>query len=63
MNTPITHINLFDGVLALYVIVSQLSISNDGCWIPTDKEDYKLPYKDKWSKINQLSSNPIGQEK
>jgi len=52
MDTPITHINLFNAVLALYVIGYQLSICIDWSWIPMNKEDYQLPYQDKWSRIN-----------
>ena len=50
MDTPITHINLFNAMLALYVIGYQLSICIDWSWIPMNKEDYQLPYQDKWSK-------------
>jgi len=52
MDTPITHINLFNAMLALYVIGYQLSICIDWSWIPMNKEDYQLPYQDKWSRIN-----------
>ena len=52
MDTPITHINLFNAVLALYVICYQIYICTDWRWIPMNKEDYKFPYKDKWTKIS-----------
>ncbi|WP_269612620.1 hypothetical protein [Prochlorococcus marinus] len=52
MDTPITHINLFNAMLALYVIGYQLSICIDWSWIPMNKEDYQLPYQDKWSRIS-----------
>mgnify|MGYP001271975308 FL=1 len=48
MDTPITHINLFNVMLALYVIGYQISICSDWSWIPMNKEDYQLPYQDKW---------------
>ncbi len=50
MDTPITHINLFNAILALYVIGYQLSICLDWSWIPMNKEDYQLPYQDRWSR-------------
>ena len=46
MDTPITHINLFNFILAVYVICYQLSICLDWSWIPMNKEDYKLPFQD-----------------
>ena len=52
MDTPIAHINLFNAILALYVIGYQLSICLDWNWIPMNKEDYKLPYQDNWNKIS-----------
>ena len=52
MDTPIAHINLFNAILALYVIGYQLSICLDWSWIPMNKEDYQLPYQDKWSRIS-----------
>ena len=52
MDAPITHINLFNALLALYVIGFQISICADWSWIPMNKEDYQLPYQDKWSKIS-----------
>ena len=55
MDTPITHINLFNAMLALYVIGYQISICADWSWIPMNKEDYQLPYQDKWSQSTQLS--------
>ena len=54
MDTPITHINFFNAILALYVIGYQLSICLDWNWIPMNKEDYQLPYQDKWNRISQL---------
>ena len=53
MDTPITHINLFNALLALYVIGYQISICSDWSWIPMNKEDYQLPYQDKWSRSTQ----------
>ena len=53
MDTPITHINLFNAMLALYVIGYQISICSDWSWIPMNKEDYQLPYQDKWSRTTQ----------
>ena len=53
MDTPITHINLFNAMLALYVIGYQISIFSDWSWIPMNKEDYQLPYQDKWSRTTQ----------
>ena len=53
MDTPITHINLFNALLALYVIGYQISICSDWSWIPMNKEDYQLPYQDKWSRTTQ----------
>ena len=53
MDTPITHINLFNAILALYVIGYQLTICLDWTWIPMNNEDYQLPYQDKWSNFNQ----------
>ena len=50
MDTPIAHINLFNAVLALYVIGYQVSICLDWSWIPMNEEDYQLPYQDKWSR-------------
>ena len=50
MDTPITHVNLFNAMLALYVIGYQTSICSDWSWIPMNKEDYQLPYQDKWSR-------------
>ena len=41
MDTPITHINLFNAMLALYVIGYQISICSDWSWIPMNKEDYQ----------------------
>ena len=52
MDTPITHINFFNALLALYVIGYQISICLDWSWIPMNKEDYQLPYQDKWSRIS-----------
>tara|TARA_B100000965_G_scaffold294242_1_gene252210 strand:- start:418 stop:576 length:159 start_codon:yes stop_codon:yes gene_type:complete len=51
VDTPITHVNLFNAMLALYVIGYQISICLDWSWIPMNKEDYQLPYQDKWSRI------------
>ena len=52
MDTPITHINLLNALLALYVIGYQISICVDWSWIPMNKEDYQLPYQDKWTKVS-----------
>jgi len=52
MDAPLQHINLFNAMLALYLIGYQLTICFDWSWIPMNKEDYQLPYQDKWS-VNQ----------
>ena len=52
MDAPITHINLLNALLALYVIGYQIAVCSDWSWIPMNKEDYQLPYQDNWSKIN-----------
>ena len=52
MDAPVQHINFFNAILALYVIGYQLTICVDWSWIPMNKEDYQLPYQDKWS-VNQ----------
>ena len=52
MDAPITHVNLFNLILALYVIGYQIAICLDWSWIPMNKEDYQLPYQDKWSKFS-----------
>ena len=52
MDTPITHINLLNAILAIYVIVYQISVCVDWSWIPMNKEDYQLPFQNKWSKAN-----------
>ena len=44
--------NSFNAMLALYVIGYQITICVDWSWIPMNKEDYQLPYQDKWS-VNQ----------
>ena len=51
MHVPITHINLLNAVLALYVIGYQISICSDRNWIPINNEEYQLPYPNKWSRI------------
>ena len=48
MDAPMMHINLFNAIIALYVIGYQISICTDWGWIPMNKEDYELPYKGKW---------------
>ena len=52
MDAPIQNINLFNAMLAFYVIGYQVTICVDWSWIPMNKEDYQLPYQDKWS-VNQ----------
>ena len=52
MDSPVQHINLFNAMLALYVIGYQITICIDWSWIPMNQEDYQLPYQDKWS-VNQ----------
>ncbi len=52
MDSPANHVNLFNAILAIYVIGYQISICSDWSWIPMNKEDYQLPYQDRWSKIN-----------
>ena len=49
MNAPIMNVNLFQAMLALYVIGYQITICSDWSWIPMNAEDYKLPYQDIWS--------------
>tara|TARA_B100000700_G_scaffold120833_1_gene135704 strand:- start:1105 stop:1266 length:162 start_codon:yes stop_codon:yes gene_type:complete len=49
MAAPSFHINLFNALVALYVIGYQITICTDWSWIPMNPEDYKLPYQDKWS--------------
>jgi len=43
MDAPVQQINLFNTMLALYVIGYQLTICVDWSWIPMHKEDYQLP--------------------
>ncbi len=52
MVTPASHVNIFNAILACYVIGYQITICIDWSWIPMSKQDYKLPYQDKWSKLN-----------
>ena len=52
MDAPVQPINLFNAMLALYVIGYQLTNCVDWSWIPMNKEDSQLPYQDKWS-VNQ----------
>ena len=49
MGSTVQHMNLFNAILALYVIGYQLTICVDWSWIPMNKEDYKLPYQEKWN--------------
>ena len=49
MNVPFMHINLFNAILALYLIGYQITICTDWSWIPMNDEDYKLPYQGKWN--------------
>ena len=53
MDSPITHFNIFNAILGIYVIGYELSICLDWSWMPMNKEDYQLPYQDKWSRVNQ----------
>ena len=52
MDAPVQQLNLFNVMIALYVIGYQLTICVDWSLIPMNKEDYQLPYQDKWS-VNQ----------
>jgi len=52
MDAPLQHLNLFNAMLALYVIGYQITIGTDLSWIPRGKEDYQLPFQDKGS-VNQ----------
>ena len=47
------NINLFNAIIALYVIGYQITICTDWSWIPMNKEDYDLPYKDQFSNVFQ----------
>ncbi len=49
MDVPLMHINLFNAMLALYLIGYQIAICTDWSWIPMNEQDYKLPYEDKWN--------------
>ncbi len=49
MNVPLMHINIFNAILALYLIGYQITICTDWSWIPMNDEDYKLPYQGKWN--------------
>ena len=52
MDAPFQQVNLFNTIIALYIIGQQLTICVDWSWIPINEEDYQLPYQDKWS-VNQ----------
>ena len=52
MDIPINQINFLNAILAIYLIGYQISICSDWSWSPMNNEDYKLPYQDKWSRIN-----------
>ena len=52
MDLPFNHINLGNAIIALYLIGYQITVCTDWSWIPMNEEDYKLPYQDKWSRIN-----------
>ena len=52
MDIPINHLNVFNAILALYVICYQITICSDWSWIPMNTEDYQIPYKDKWRRIS-----------
>ena len=47
MDVPLMHINLFNAIVALYLIGYQITICSDWSWIPLNEEDYKLPYQEK----------------
>ena len=49
MDISVTSINLFNTILGLYLFGYQISICLDWGWIPMNKEDYQLPYQEKWS--------------
>ena len=55
MEAPVALVNPFNAVLALYLIGYQISICTDWSWIPMNKQDYQLPYQDKWSEISNSS--------
>ena len=48
MEAPFLNIYLFNAMVALYLIGYQITICTDWSWIPMNKEDYKIPYHDKW---------------
>ena len=52
MDEPVQNINLFNAMIASYVIGYQITICIDWSWIPMSKKDYQLPYQDKWG-VNQ----------
>ncbi len=49
MDVPLMHVNLFNAMVALYLIGYQITICSDWSWIPLNEEDYKLPYQKKWN--------------
>ncbi len=51
MDAPLMHINLFNAIIAMYVIGYQITICTDWSWIPMSKKDYALPYEEKWRKV------------
>ncbi len=53
MDAPLTHINMFNAIIALYVIGYQMTICIDWSWIPMNKEDYDFPYKEKFLNVFQ----------
>ncbi|WP_269623461.1 hypothetical protein [Prochlorococcus marinus] len=53
MDVPVMHVNLLNVIIAIYVIGYQITICTDWSWIPMDKKDYELPYKEKWKAIQQ----------
>ena len=61
MDTPISHVNLFNVILALYVIGYQVTICTDWSWIPMSEQDYELPYKDTMANLfgNYFQYNSI----
>ncbi len=52
MDIPISHVNFLNLILAVYIISYQITVCLDWSWIPMSKQDYQLPYQDKWSKIS-----------
>lgn len=50
MDAPVLHINLVNAIIALYLIAYQITICVDWSWLPMNEEDYRIPFKNEWSK-------------